>query len=964
MELFKSQDEYTLRGADCYLSCSRSSGSMEIKAASDVDLSSAVCLGLVEGVVGKFQFQTNLECFLILIQQKGLVGTVLGKHKMYKITKVAVIPLTHTEPLDLKLEFCKVHQRISPGASETNSQRKLPENTPPKRQVTGEEKLERHLLEELVKMFTNSDSFYYSLTYDMTNSAQRHYTSLKDRASSPPWTQVDDRFFWNKYMIRDLLEEKNALAKQWIIPIIQGFVQMEEMQLCMSELDEDDSSSSLSLDLELLSDPEPRFLLLLISRRSRYRGGMRYKRRGVDSDGNVANYVETEQLIYSGHDILSFVQVRGSVPVFWSQQGYRYKPRPKLYRSDRENRIAFQAHFDEQFRIYNKQAAINLVDHRGPEKVIGDAYLKHVEKLNDPRIIYVSFDFHCQCQHRKFENVEILTEGISNIIDDLKWFRMTKDKLVMKQEGVTRVNCLDSLDRTNIVQAAIARKVLEHQLKMLRLLPENQSLPPNLQKIFQCVWANNGDAISRQYAGTAAMKSDFTRTGESKFSGVMKDSYRSANRYYLHHFQHAYRQAVIDLMHGTPMAQDLQSLIRKESPAKTLLRKEQWRSQQEELQAVVQACSSLLIPVNEDFLDAWLLIDCEPRLQGTMAEEFDIVFLLSNLACYFAYVDKDSEITHYDRICLQDVDKIEIRKTLLPSAPDHRFSSAKKSKAFCMQLHSIRAGKSDSLCIMTAAFQNQENSKEALQRIAITVQKVKWNLTGVVLPICVDHMHRSRITEALWALLLSVAHFLTAVVNSVVRACRQGLLKNRKVDLSPGELPDLEANSPEAPLGPLPNIEVEEVSAFSTAGSLEQEEDKNQAFFIYLPQNSRQYWHIGYLQCPDSAASFWPPLPSSASSSSSGQEALDEEDNFQSSVSSSCLSNTSSTSMSSSSFLWNDKALAPAQPFVPGHLHPPRPQSSGPGYITGTAHRGQHHRTRGQAWQRAAGSEGGKQQRP
>ncbi|GCC40348.1 hypothetical protein chiPu_0024329, partial [Chiloscyllium punctatum] len=66
-------------------------------------------------------------------------------------------------------------------------------------------------------------------------------------------------------------------------------------------------------------------------------------------------------------------------------------------------------------------------------------------------------------QHRKFENVEILTEGISDIIDDLRWFWVSKDKLVMKQEGVTRVNCLDSLDRTNLVQAAIARKVLEQQ---------------------------------------------------------------------------------------------------------------------------------------------------------------------------------------------------------------------------------------------------------------------------------------------------------------------------------------------------------------------------------------------------------------------------------------------------------------------------------------------------------------------
>lgn len=57
---------------------------------------------------------------------------------------------------------------------------------------------------------------------------------------------------------------------------------------------------------------------------------MRYKRRGVDTDGRVANYVETEQLIHVHSHTLSFVQTRGSVPVFWSQAGYRYNPRPRL----------------------------------------------------------------------------------------------------------------------------------------------------------------------------------------------------------------------------------------------------------------------------------------------------------------------------------------------------------------------------------------------------------------------------------------------------------------------------------------------------------------------------------------------------------------------------------------------------------------------------------------------------------
>lgn len=63
---------------------------------------------------------------------------------------------------------------------------------------------------------------------------------------------------------------------------------------------------------------------------------MRYKRRGVDTDGHVANFVETEQLIHVHNHSLSFVQSRGSVPVFWSQAGYRYNPRPRLEKGQRD----------------------------------------------------------------------------------------------------------------------------------------------------------------------------------------------------------------------------------------------------------------------------------------------------------------------------------------------------------------------------------------------------------------------------------------------------------------------------------------------------------------------------------------------------------------------------------------------------------------------------------------------------
>jgi hypothetical protein len=46
----------------------------------------------------------DLPLGLILIRQKVLVGQMPGDHKVYKITKIAVIPLSEEEPLELELE--------------------------------------------------------------------------------------------------------------------------------------------------------------------------------------------------------------------------------------------------------------------------------------------------------------------------------------------------------------------------------------------------------------------------------------------------------------------------------------------------------------------------------------------------------------------------------------------------------------------------------------------------------------------------------------------------------------------------------------------------------------------------------------------------------------------------------------------------------------------------------------------
>uniref|UniRef100_A0A8P4FWL9 Inositol polyphosphate-5-phosphatase F n=1 Tax=Dicentrarchus labrax TaxID=13489 RepID=A0A8P4FWL9_DICLA len=723
MELFQAKDDYILQSGDRALWCSRKDGTMTVR--------------------------PDLPLGLVLIRQKALVGHLPGNHKVYKITKIAVIPLSDEEPQELELELCKKHHfgidkpeklAQSPDESKflmkTFSQIKSNVGVPIKKKVKEnkeKERLERRLLDELYKVFMDSDSFYYSMTYDLTNSVQRQGDS--DKSSLPLWKQVDDRFFWNKHMIQDLIDLQVPEVDFWVIPIIQGFVQVEELVVNYNETSDEERSSPETPPQEVtcVDDIHPRFTVALISRRSRHRAGMRYKRRGVDTDGHVANYVETEQLIHVHSHTLSFVQTRGSVPVFWSQAGYRYNPRPRLEKGEKETMSYFSAHFEEQLKLYKTQVIINLVDQGGREKIIGDAYLKQVLLYNNPNLTYVSFDFHEHCRGMKFENVQILTDAISDIITDMKWAWVDQAGVICKQEGIFRVNCMDCLDRTNVVQAAIARVVMEQQLKKLGVMPPEQPLPLKCYRIYQIMWANNGDTISRQYAGTAALKGDFTRTGERRLAGVMKDGVNSANRYYLNRFRDAYRQSVIDLMMGLPVTEDLYSIFSKEKEHEEK-EKESQRGAQEQVSLLLQTYMQLLLPDDEKFHGGWALINCDMSLVDANNKDVDVLLLLSDKAYYIAYYDEEADkVNQYQRLNLEGLEKIEI-------GPEPTLFG--KPKFCCMRLHYRNEETSGYFHTLRAATRNPEDDgKDTLQCIAEMLRITK-QATGLDLLVVEKKLER------------------------------------------------------------------------------------------------------------------------------------------------------------------------------------------------------------------------------
>jgi hypothetical protein len=100
----------------------------------------------------------------------------------------------------------------------------------------------------------------------------------------PLWRRVDRRFFWNEALLKDFVD---VGAHAFVLPVMQGWVQSSTFTIPVppNPLEPNVSLGNVPVDL------------VVISRRSRDRAGLRFQRRGIDDEGHVANFCETEMIV-------------------------------------------------------------------------------------------------------------------------------------------------------------------------------------------------------------------------------------------------------------------------------------------------------------------------------------------------------------------------------------------------------------------------------------------------------------------------------------------------------------------------------------------------------------------------------------------------------------------------------------------------------------------------------------------
>ena len=110
-----------------------------------------------------------------------------------------------------------------------------------------------------------------------------------------------------------------------------------------------------------------------------------------------------------------------------------------------------------------------------------------------------------------------------------------------------RTNCTDCLDRTNCVQTFLGLETLHYQLMDLGLT-DKPNIVSRFEEMFKQMWINNGNELSKMYAGTGALQ------GGSK----LMDGARSVGRTIQNNLLDATKQEAIDvLLFGSSFNSDL-----------------------------------------------------------------------------------------------------------------------------------------------------------------------------------------------------------------------------------------------------------------------------------------------------------------------------------------------------------------------------------------------------------------------
>lgn len=392
-----------------------------------------------------------------------------------------------------------------------------------------------------VRKLLNSGTFYFSWNTGKSNDNLFDLTLCSQRKSKG--VSADNRFFWNRTLYIHLIRY-GIDCDDWLTRAMCGSVEIRTIYVGHRQA-----------------------RAVLISRLSCERAGTRFNVRGCNDDGNVANFVETEQAIYIDDSVASYIQTRGSVPLFWEQPGIQVgSHKVKMSRGYDASTSACDRHFSSLKRTYGSLIVVNLlgsslIGGSEGEATLSNAFQKHLNDSAHSDVVQIIFDYHQEVRASSIEGaLGKFKKIIDKYYDDMGIFSAKGNDIYNIQKGVIRTNCLDCLDRTNSIQTFVGLEMLAIQMMLLQCIDKKQNVT-RFEEVFKQMWVNNGNEISKIYAGTGAIQ------GGSK----LIDGARSAARTIQNNLLDNSKQEAIDiLLLGSTLNSELADRTRILLPANLL----------------------------------------------------------------------------------------------------------------------------------------------------------------------------------------------------------------------------------------------------------------------------------------------------------------------------------------------------------------------------------------------------------
>ncbi|CAG8636589.1 13566_t:CDS:10, partial [Dentiscutata heterogama] len=380
-------------------------------------------------------------------------------------------------------------------------------------------------------------NFYFSYTYDITHTLQHNMTRSSNRKNY----SYNEMFVWNHYLLETGFRSFKSNS-DWILPIIHGFVDQSKISIFGRNV-----------------------FVTLIARRSRYFAGARFLKRGVNDQGYVANDVETEQIVadmsttsfhrsgtrlYDNPNYTSYVQHRGSIPLFWSQDVTNMSPKPPISINFRDPFYAAAGlHFDNMFKRYGAPIIVlNLIKtkEKNPrESILGDEFadaMKYlIQFLPEKSLIYQPWDM--SKARKSDEDVFDIMEGFAEkYLADTGFFHSGPEAWV------------NVLNREQTQGKPQKRQMFRRQSGVLHALGiiDKPWVPvdSDVMNMLTDMYHDHGDTIAFQYGGSNLVNTLDSYRRKNQFSNQSRDLIENLRRYYSNALCDGEKQDSINLFLG------------------------------------------------------------------------------------------------------------------------------------------------------------------------------------------------------------------------------------------------------------------------------------------------------------------------------------------------------------------------------------------------------------------------------